>query len=463
MKRDDFFPYASDPYSYWTGYFTSRPTSKRMERVANQFLQVTKQLSASAKVRESFYEVNLNRLRRMMGVMQHHDAITGTEKQHVADDYHRGIHASMIACEDVTRSSLNQLLTGVDKTRKFQFNSCLNLNISRCDVTENSGKFMVTVYNPLAHFTSQHVRFPAAGDDYEVIDPSDSKVPIQLVPVSKALLNQTFYRLSNTTNELVFQAKNVPSLGYKSYLVTRKALQAGRVKAEAAELEKETTIGNDVFKITFDTSGYLSSITVDGETSRLSQNFLVYNELGGSNLYYTSRAAGAYAMRTFFNETGTPIGQNVSIEVVRGELVDEVHQTFNSWISQVVRIYKTEQFVEFEWLVGPIPTRGAGKSVISRFSADIESDGNFYTDSNGREMLRRRRNSRDTWTVKLKERIPGNYYPVTTKIAIEDGNKRLAVLTDRSQGGSSMADGTLELMVRCRRLNFYTILHFFYA
>jgi hypothetical protein len=23
-KDDDFFPYASDPHAYWTGYFTSR-------------------------------------------------------------------------------------------------------------------------------------------------------------------------------------------------------------------------------------------------------------------------------------------------------------------------------------------------------------------------------------------------------------------------------------------------------
>jgi lysosomal alpha-mannosidase len=29
----------------------------------------------------------LDSLREAMGVMQHHDAITGTEKQHVADDY----------------------------------------------------------------------------------------------------------------------------------------------------------------------------------------------------------------------------------------------------------------------------------------------------------------------------------------------------------------------------------------
>lgn len=71
----------------------------------------------------------------------------------------------------------------------------------------------------------------------------------------------------------------------------------------------------------------------------------------------------------------------------------------------------------------------------------------FYTDSNGREMLKRQRNHRDTWKVNLQEQIAGNYYPVTAKIAIEDENMRLAVLTDRSQGGSSLIDGSIDLMV----------------
>jgi lysosomal alpha-mannosidase len=39
-KQDDFFPYPSDENSYWTGYFTSRPTLKFFERQGNNFLQV---------------------------------------------------------------------------------------------------------------------------------------------------------------------------------------------------------------------------------------------------------------------------------------------------------------------------------------------------------------------------------------------------------------------------------------
>lgn len=38
-------------------------------------------------------------------------------------------------------------------------------------------------------------------------------------------------------------------------------------------------------------------------------------------------------------------------------------------------------------------------------------------------------------------------YPVTSKIMIDDGVDRLTIYTDRSQGGTSLHDGEIELMV----------------
>lgn len=47
------------------------------------------------------------------------------------------------------------------------------------------------------------------------------------------------------------------------------------------------------------------------------------------------------------------------------------------------------------------------------------------------------------------EPVASNYYPVTSKITIKDDQKdlRVSVLNDRSQGGSSLNEGELELMV----------------
>lgn len=456
-KSDDFFPYASDPYSYWTGYYTSRPNSKRFERIGNHFLQISKQLSAAALVPESFYSDSLVRFKSIMGVMQHHDAITGTEKQHVADDYHREIYASMSDSHNNVRSSLNQFITGDDPRNKtgdwkLSFHSCLNLNISACDVPENSAKFIVTVYNPLAHKTSQYVRIPVAGDNYDVKDASNSNVNVQIVPIARSVLD-LHYRVSKALNEVVFRAENVPALGYKAFYVNRLTAPAPTLLRQTRLAEGDTIVGGDDFKLTFGANGLLREITIDGETSMLSQNFEFYHGALNNNEIFANRSSGAYIFRPDPAEELEPVGQVSTIEVFRGAHVDEVHQVFNSWISQVVRVYKTERYVELDWLVGPIDVAdGVGKEIVSRFYTDIDTNGVFFTDANGRQMLRRRRDARDTWDLHMEEPVAGNYYPITTKIAIEDASHRLAVLNDRAQGGSSMVDGTIELMVKLPKI-----------
>lgn len=93
-----------------------------------------------------------------------------------------------------------------------------------------------------------------------------------------------------------------------------------------------------------------------------------------------------------------------------------------------------------------------GKEVVMRYNTDLANDRTFYTDSNGREMLKRVRNERGPSYPKLNvsEPIAGNYYPVNAMIAMNDGKHELAILTDVSQGGSSITNGGLELMVHRR-------------
>ena len=67
----------------------------------------------------------------------------------------------------------------------------------------------------------------------------------------------------------------------------------------------------------------------------------------------------------------------------------EVHIECGSWIKQVIRIVKG---VVFEYTIGPIPIDDlVGKEIVTRYRSGIESKGVFWTDSNGREFMRRER------------------------------------------------------------------------
>lgn len=94
VKYDDMFPYADFDNSYWTGYFTSRANAKKYIRDGSVNLHATMKLYASKMVDQSTSNATITQLLTQreamldtMGVVQHHDGVTGTAKQHVADDY----------------------------------------------------------------------------------------------------------------------------------------------------------------------------------------------------------------------------------------------------------------------------------------------------------------------------------------------------------------------------------------
>jgi hypothetical protein len=80
----------------------------------------------------------------------------------------------------------------------------------------------------------------------------------------------------------------------------------------------------------------------------------------------------------------------------------------------------------------------------------MKTQGVWKTDSNVRDMVVRTRDYRPSWNYSVYEPIAGNYYPVNARITTTDGTNTLSVVVDRSQGGSSMVDGSVELMVQRR-------------
>lgn len=93
---------------------------------------------------------------------------------------------------------------------------------------------------------------------------------------------------------------------------------------------------------------------MNGVQIPINQNFYYYRGAVGDNNNAFNRSSGAY----IFRPNGTDaykISETAQINLFKGELVIELHQNFNNWISQIIRIYNNENFIEFDWLVGPIP------------------------------------------------------------------------------------------------------------
>lgn len=243
----------------------------------------------------------------------------------------------------------------------------------------------------------------------------------------------------------MFQAHLQP-ISFTKFHLINKGFQSS-VRAVAYKSPIDVVISNDRFSLVIDGStGLLKAMIKDKQMIGLRQNFGYYTRGFGKN-------SGAYAMHTKGSVLDL-IATNASIWVIKGSVCQEVVQEFSPYLKQIIRIYKNSDYVEFDWTAGPLPT-DQDFELITRFETGLQNNGTFYTDSNGKQTLKRRRNQRPNWTLSATEKVSSNYYPVNSWIYITDpvAELQMSVVPDRAQGGSSIEDGSIELMIH-RRLHF---------
>ncbi|GAB1602915.1 lysosomal alpha-mannosidase-like [Argonauta hians] len=459
VKKDDFLPYADRMHSYWTGYFTSRPTIKYYVRESSNLFHVCRHLDVFAHLKN---HENLFRMWDALAIAQHHDAVTGTEKQAVANDYASRLYVGTRSCQKIINTAYEKLFPEKNSIPPLHF-YCTLLNISLCNVTETFNSFTVTIYNPLAQNVSTWLRLPVVGNHYIVHNPKLELVQTQVIPITASTKRIPERKESIAKNTLIFEA-DIQPLGFATYFVQR----------TKDNFEDSSNSYSHVLHVTkgkyFEIRNNKICVSFNNETGRmqkftnlksqisidLDQDYLFYIGYPGNNSDTQNQASNNYIFRPLKN-----IPNNVNFHmpvksfIVKGALVQEVHQQYSSWITQIIRLYKSSDFVEVEWTIGPIPIKDhQGKEVIVSYHSNLTTNNIFYTDSNGRQILKRKLNYRPTWNFKNSEPVAGNYYPVNTKIFLKDVNKdiQFSVLTDRSQGGSSLRSGHIELMLHRRLL-----------
>ena len=92
--KGDFFTYADSSNNYWSGYFTSRPFYKRLDRHVEFYLRSAEILFSLNNLMGDLNHIKMADLfrkiivaRQNLGIFQHHDGITGTSKKKVVQDY----------------------------------------------------------------------------------------------------------------------------------------------------------------------------------------------------------------------------------------------------------------------------------------------------------------------------------------------------------------------------------------
>ena len=119
VRYDDMLPYASDEHNFWTGYYTSRANFKTYVRYASEdFNTQSMVLALDSVITHSDLESEniakaYNKLFHQMGTSQHHDAVSGTSKDHVMEDYAHTLYEAQLIFKNQFLKSMANLIGGV--------------------------------------------------------------------------------------------------------------------------------------------------------------------------------------------------------------------------------------------------------------------------------------------------------------------------------------------------------------
>ena len=482
LKTTDAFPYSSGAHSVWSGYFSSRAALKGFVRETSALSLAARQLQAWAAPPADAGPTNpLWLLEQGLGVAQHHDAVSGTSKQVVAFDYARRLSAGRAAAGAAMDAWISALL-GVPAGLAVSWVACDLANATLCDVTAaaaaSGGAVALFLHNAQSQArAAAPLRVPvlvsAAAPSWAALG-GDGATPLaaQLVPASAADASLRAYYgapAGAAPHWLCFYAPPRPAAGFAVVfvapvaapalapatapsVVTQHALRAGAPGAN---------VSNGVVTLSFDAdtgllSGYASTSPGSAPRVALSQELLAYAPSVGDAA--DGQASGAYVFRPNASQAAAPVapGGALSLETVEGPIVNEARQALTPWAWTTVRLWaRAEAELESEFTVGPLPAAplaGAGTELVSRWRTGWATGARWDTDSNGREWQPRMRDARPDYNLTLTEPVAMNYYPVNTAARLVDvaSGAAMVVLTDRTQGGGSLADGDLELMVHRR-------------
>ncbi|CAD7944036.1 unnamed protein product [Amoebophrya sp. A120] len=528
-QNTDFFPYADRKHGFWTGYFTSRPAVKRMIRHFSSLFQVFKQFSALSHT----WNPKLLNFADALGIAQHHDAVTGTEKQHVTFDYAKRLHAGMKSAEKIALSpEVLEKLPGFAVSRPGEiidvvqvqderegvhlrvsaregsrrkaseaqphdvvWQNCILRNETVCGVTKTflnnttedfyytnakrsrSAFLQMKIWNPLPRSRVSTIEIPVPTAKPVVVscaeDIGKDKDIITAYPISSFTTGNYAKPAKNALPFVLSFQLSLPGLAFKSCVVreldkktaveqvedhARRGRHAhqpanretGRGNTNSSSQNQTTSraekidlfLENDYLQVHFcQSSGEICRILnkKTNQTRHAHQRWKVYKGIKNNTVQQT----GAYIFRP------NPGDSQWFLKVKKIEKVDkfEVRQEYaEGYVQQRVRLLRNR--IEITHINGPLPD---ATELVTSWNTDVENveaetgQNIFYTDANGREMLKRVTDGGRDFTpynfTDEGEPIAGNYYPVVAAISIKQEGTSRSDISDatRRNGGSGAA------------------------
>lgn len=465
----DFFPYSDRNHEYWTGYYTTRPFDKRFQREVQSHIQAAdiattltfafyKRWGLDTQEKFFHYSSIMQSAHRAQGQFLHHDAITGTSKDFVVIDYELQLLGAYNGSQSVMKMALQALITQGKVETPYVFypetvRRRYNEAPSKVVLKLAEYGLRVFVFNPLPQYRQQTVRLIVEDEHFVIKNHLREVIPYQINPVWDKEESTT---VDARVFEVVFMADLPPLATLPFVLFNQKSHPVTGYAARLSVFNSKTLVAppETHFKLEKPQEEWEDPVVIQNEKIRvrvdpMSGNLLdIEDKATGNktviNLHmsvYRSQGSGAYI---FFPKSGTdPLISGIpTIRVVEGPILTELTVIFEPYIQQTFTLYhhptllSTGVHIRNDLNIQTLTDR----EVIMRMKTDLKlKSPEFFSDQNGYQFVRRRTNP----NVQLE----GNYYPLTSGAMLDDGVRRVSLLSAQPHGVASLEAGWLEVML----------------
>ncbi|XP_026315015.1 alpha-mannosidase 2 [Hyposmocoma kahamanoa] len=481
----DFFTYADRNQHYWSGYFTSRPFYKNMDRVLLAYVRAADSVMVQAissglvsKVLELQLRDRMTQARNSLSLFQHHDGITGTCRDEVREDYAKKLLTAIKHAQSAIQQASYLLLQKpqiVDQTQKDIFFDVDDIWRKHDEIPSRitialdavSPSRRVVLYNALAFKRTEILTLIVSSPHVEVYDPEGNPLMAQVSPI---VAGERRLGFAASKFQLSFPVSVLPlaAVGYTVSLRDSSAINKytsyARVRIYNADYwnvdlpkmfaveQVQGRLSEDVsFKlgntgVVADMKGLLKSISTDGKPVPIHMDYVHYDSKkehdnnSGGYLFVPSGPAAPFTPEPYPELVITEgIHKSTLYTSLIGPKKAEVILSIS--INNNPSLPQSEIEIGNTFLIDPASDN---LELAMRFSTNIQNGDVFYTDLNGMQMIKRR------YFEKLP--IQANYYPLPAAAYIEDDNTRFTILTSTPLGMAALQPGQMEVM-QDRRLS----------
>ena len=473
----DFFPYSDQEGDYWTGFYTSRPAFKGFINESNFWANLVTEFKFFEYLKTNIFNVNtadlLYEFNKSISIAQHHDAITGTERDEVSDNYFKNINDKFLPLKNLLSSIFlyeGQKIEDIKLCRKkiIYDEECNNIIISTLDRNQTSSEFSLINYKLVDLNMLVEIKMDLDTKIDKILY-NEKEIKYEISCYNELIECTISFNFIFKKTQLKYDFKII-QLEEKKDVKLNKTEKTDPIKIESnikpndKELREENIFEFKKNKnsLKFDRSN--NKITIETESTKIDLEIFhafykyylfkdSYENRNGAYLFASN--SNDYEKAEFVNSEILSIKDNLNKNKI-SHIVISIRFT-----TSLIKIkFNTDnlELFELENIILPFETQTSISSnnlilVINSNINNLEKDKVvFYTDSNGLRKMKRKFDFRDNFNFidaikNEKSFIERNFYPMTSYATINDLSNKLVVFGDRSQGVTSHKKGELIFMI----------------